>query len=279
MVHDLFDFYLRSSLHVSLCYIAFFAVVALSAGFEPTIWELLAVGTSTLVGYNLAKYVHLLQRSFRFRRWIIALTMVCVVVALVAVVEMGINAIALFLVCGLLTSLYALPEILGRSFRQIPILKLLTIGLCWSLMAVLLPEIIIENSELLENSVFRKENFGMPIVLVLPILKYTLFVIALCIPFEIRDLKYDASELRTLPQLIGIRASEYTGIFLLLIVAGIDIWQFEVTQYDSVIALVIYALTALAIAFSNKFKSDYYASFWVESIPAIWLGLWCAVNY
>ena len=204
------DFYIQSSLHVSLCFIAFYMVVSYDMGFEPSTLELVAVGCSTLVGYNVAKYIHLLKENYPFSTAIKVLTAISALVAIVAVLELGIYATLLFGFCGVLTALYSLPEILGKSFRQIPVLKLITIGVSWSVMAVLLPHFIYEDGVYFSiKSAFHFSSNPDFQMLVLDLLKYILFVIALCIPFEIRDLKYDAPTLRTLPQLIGVEKTKY----------------------------------------------------------------------
>jgi len=267
----LFEFYIHSSLHVSLCFVAFYTVVSLYAGFSPSWLEIIAVGTATLVGYNIAKYIHLLYEGFPFHVPIKILTICCTIIALFAVIELGPYAVLLFGFCAVLTSLYALPEILGRSFRQIPILKLITIGLSWSVMAVVLPHLVYEPHYFKSESLFHFRNTGLSPLMLWELIEYTLFVIALCIPFEIRDLKYDSPKLRTLPQLIGTRNSKYVGFAVLLLCAAIEFTQFEESAAQSVITLIVILITAAAIWWADRFTSDYYASFFVEAIPVVWL--------
>ncbi|BAO55937.1 UbiA prenyltransferase family protein [Nonlabens marinus] len=268
------DFYIQSSLHVSLCFVAFYTVVSLEMGFAPSMLELVAVGCSTLVGYNIAKYVHLLKENFQFNVAIKILTGVSALIAVIAVFQLGVYAVILFGVCSILTALYSLPEIIGKSFRQIPVVKLITIGVSWSVLAVLLPHIMYENGNYFKtHSAFHFISSPDYQELVSAVLKYALFVIALCIPFEIRDLKYDAPELRTLPQLIGVEKTKYVGIFLLLIYGAMELENYGDQQLTVILTGCILTLTALSIWFADRFKSDYYASLFVEAIPILWLGL------
>ncbi|PRP66159.1 UbiA prenyltransferase family protein [Nonlabens agnitus] len=261
------DFYVKSSLHVSLCYIAFYAVVSAHAGFTPGWIELTAIGTATLVGYNVAKYIHLLNEKFPYHYPIKLLTFLCSLVASITVIELGMRAFALFAFCTILTSLYSLPELLGKSFREIPILKLITIGASWSILAVLLPYAIQTDSiEELLNVINNEGIYGR-------LIQYSLFVIALCIPFEIRDLKYDPPKLRTLPQVVGTQNSEIIGLVLIAICALLEYLMASGFNVHGIITYIILAITALAIMGSDKIKSDYYASFFVEAIPALWLVL------
>ncbi|KQC33285.1 hypothetical protein AAU57_08110 [Nonlabens sp. YIK11] len=246
---------------------AFYAVVSAHAGFTPGWMELTAIGTATLVGYNVAKYIHLLNVKFPYHYAIKLLTFLCALVASITVIELGMRAFALFAFCTILTSLYALPELLGKSFREIPILKLITIGASWSILAVLLPYVIKTDS--MEELLIVIKNEGIYGRLI----QYSLFVIALCIPFEIRDLKYDSPKLRTLPQLVGSQNSEIIGLMLIAICALLEYLMTPGFNIQSIITYIILGITAMAIIGSDKVKSDYYASFFVEAIPALWLLL------
>lgn len=280
MAKRVIDFYIYSSLHVSLCFIAFYTVVSLYASFEPSILELIAVGCSTLVGYNLAKFIHLVRKPFRFKMLILVLTAICAVIGFVAACLLGFYAMMLFSFCGLLTLLYSFQQILGKSFRQVPILKLITISLTWSLLAVLLPHLIIKNDYFLKVSVFNSQTGGDYSILIWDVIKYMCLVIALCIPFEIRDLKYDDSSLRTLPQIIGINLSKLIGYILLIISGVIEITQYSyrnVTELQIYVTVIVLLITGRAIFFSKGMKNDYYTSLYVEAIPMLWLGIYLVV--
>lgn len=280
MAKRVIDFYLYSSLHVSLCFVAFYTVVSLHAGFEPSILELIAVGCSTLVGYNLAKFVHLIMKPFRFKMFILILTAICAVIGFVAACLLGFYAMMLFSFCGFLTLLYSLPQILGKSFRQVPILKLITISLTWCLLAVLLPHLIIKNHYFSEQSVFNSQKGGDYSILNWDVIKYMCLVIALCIPFEIRDLKYDDSSLRTLPQIIGVDLSKLIGYILLIISGVIEITQYSyrnVTELQVSVMIMVLMITGWTIYFSNRLKNNYYTSLYVEAIPILWLAIYLVV--
>ncbi|WP_194852146.1 hypothetical protein [Nonlabens antarcticus] len=270
-----FEFYISSSLHVSFCYVAFYTIVAFYGGFTPGYVEFIAVGTATLAGYNVAKYIHLIGNRFRFHYPIKIITVICGVVALVTVIDLGMYAVLLFGFCAVLTSLYSLPEILGRSFRQIPIIKLVTIGISWSVMAVVLPRILMDVSAY--GPVFyEKWSIGL---MFWEALEYSLFVIALCIPFEIRDLKYDSPQLRTLPQLIGTTYSKWVGFVLLILCGLIEFVQYNDSPLQAIATLIALTITGFAVSRAGAFKSDYYASFFVESIPILWLGIYMLLNF
>jgi len=100
------------------------------------------------------------------------------------------------------------------------------------------------------------------------------FVFALCIPFEIRDLKYDSFKVKTLPQVIGIKNTKrlgYTLVSVLLFIQFLIYTQTNLLELDIILTFIV---LGMAIYFSDKFKSDYYASFFVEAIPLLWLGMY-----
>lgn len=104
----------------------------------------------------------------------------------------------LLLVASLLTCLYALPLLPGkRNFRSLRSCKTIIVALCWAILTVLLPLV---NANL--------ELTGSVWVL---FLQRILLVLALMIPFEIRDVKYDDPRLDTLPQRYGVKGTKYIG--------------------------------------------------------------------
>ncbi|MGB3591904.1 MAG: hypothetical protein WBA16_09510 [Nonlabens sp.] len=113
------------------------------------------------------------------------------------------------------------------------------------------------------------------------IIQLFLFVIALCIPFEIRDLKYDAVELKTLPQTIGVPASKFMGIILCIICLSLEIVSiYKLPESPHYLpGTLIYVTTGVMIYYSSEKKPDYYAGLLVESLPLIYLGLLIASNH
>ncbi len=260
-------------MHVTFCYIAFYTVVSWDAQLIPTVEELIAVGGATLVGYNVAKYSHLWRVPFAYKKGILWITGVAAIATLLTVLQLGFYALLLFIGCGLLTTLYILPQLLGRSFRQIPILKLLTIGLSWSLLAVLLPLSVQLNDRLVGGVVLHDHEVDLTMLLIMSIAHYSFMVIAWCIPFEIRDLKYDAPNLGTLPQLIGVKKTKGIGIILLIIAGFLWILLQEYHASNPMVYLTIITISAAGILGAGESRKDYYASFYIEAIPVLWMFL------
>ena len=59
------------------------------------------------------------------------------------------------------------------------------------------------------------------------------FILAITIPFDIRDLKYDKSNLKTLPIIFGASKARLIGLLSLLVFEIISITQFYFHQINS----------------------------------------------
>ena len=95
----------------------------------------------------------------------------------------------------------------------------------------------------------------------------------LILPFEIRDLSVDDLSLGTLPQKIGVQKTKLFGAVLLLIFLLLEFFKDEVLELNVVVLPVIFIVTLFFLINSSVKQSKYYASFFVEGIPIIWLLL------
>ena len=80
-------------------------------------------------------------------------------------------------------------------------------------------------------------------------------IIAVTIPFDIRDLKYDSSSLATIPQKIGVRRTKYLGLMLLVLIVFSEFFKDEITAARIVVLIVISVLTGLFVSFSSIYLS------------------------
>jgi 4-hydroxybenzoate polyprenyltransferase len=96
-----------------------------------------------------------------------------------------------------------------------------------------------------------------------------LFVFAITIPFDIRDLKYDAQNLKTIPLFFGVQKSKIIGV-LALIICGI-ISFFQSLENDLILSnllalILLYFVASIFIVKSEESKGEMYFSFWIESL-------------
>jgi 4-hydroxybenzoate polyprenyltransferase len=131
------------------------------------------------------------------------------------------------------------------SLRSIPFLKAFIITYVWTASTVMLPA--------LKNGM---KLLGNNEVLMVFIERY-LFLFALAIIFDIRDIKYDEKNIRTIPGAIGSHGTKAISFSLLVL----DIC-FVIAHYDElrilIPLLISIVLTAVFIYRAHSFSGEYY---------------------
>lgn len=223
---------------------------------------------ATITGYNFVKYFGVAKFHHRsLTTWLKVIqvfSLVCFI--LLCYYALQLETKILFYIAGfaLITFLYAIPFLPKRIYmdsqhnlRNISGLKVYIIALVWSGVTVLIP--------LMNNSVTINADVWIMLF------QQYIYVIVLMLPFEIRDLRYDSLKLSTIPQKIGVKRTKFFGVFLLIIFFLLEFLKDELTHQLVWIRFIITIVTGLFLIFANKKRSNYYSSFWVESIPVFWL--------
>lgn len=141
------------------------------------------------------------------------------------------------------------------GLRKVPFSKIFVISLIWTISTMLLL--------VFENNIPITQN------IVLHLISRFLFVFAITIPFDIRDLKHDAQNLETIPLFFGVQKSKVIGVSALFICVLIAIFQsFENSLNSSnLLALILlYFVASIFIRKSDESKGEMYFSFWIESL-------------
>lgn len=162
---------------------------------------------------------------------------------------------------GGLSIFYVLPIIpfysKSPTLRDLPYLKIFIIGLVWSIAIVCLPLI--------------DSNFatGLDVNLFIPLLQNFLFVIAITLPFDIRDVKFDKSNnLKTIPQLIGFKQT--TILSVLLLILSIILLNILPLGYYHYVALIIgHIITIAIITFTNEKRKELFFAGLIEGTVLI----------
>ena len=263
ILKNLFAFYISGSIHVALAVVALALISGIHLEISPDEDLLFFIFFGTITGYNFIKYAGvagLHHRSLtKNLRLIQIFSFLCFVGLVIFVFRIKLEVIAVAILLGILTLLYALPFFGQRNLRTIGGIKIYIIALIWAGVTVFLPVI---NSGLSVNANVFLEFFQI-----------FLFVLVLLIPFEIRDLKYDRAELKTLPQNIGVRGSKLMGVIFLILMLVMEFFKDGGTP-ESLGALGITILvTGFAMIEAEEEQSHYFSSFWVEGLPLLWLGI------
>ena len=150
---------------------------------------------------------------------------------------------------ALLTLSYSIPFIKVKNNKirlsEIPIVKTPVLALVWGLSTTIIP--------LVEQNISLSSSF-----IWLQVISRSLFIFALCIPFEIRDLAADKSKnIRTLPVIYGIKTTKIIGM-LIVFLEIITHHLMPVISVSSIIALDISSLVALLWIIRRDYTTGIY---------------------
>ncbi|WP_047789355.1 membrane protein [Tenacibaculum mesophilum] len=256
------DFYINSSIHVALSVISLFIITELYFGFSSDESLGFFVFFATITGYNFVKYAgvaKLHHRSLTKNLQIIQIfSLICFLLMCYYAWLLPLRTLLFFVPLGVLTFLYAVPFLSGfqKNLRSIGYLKIIVVALVWAATTVLLPIYASEIS-------FTTEVY-------LCVIQRFLLVIILILPFDIRDVQYDAISLQTIPKKIGLENTKKFGVVLLGVCLVLEFMISPNTQYRTAFLLVFSVLLILLMR-ARVNQSKYYSSFWVEAIPIFWL--------
>lgn len=164
----------------------------------------------------------------------------------------GINWSRLYLLLPFLFVVFFYVYRLGKkSLRDLPFLKIFLIAITWAFVLYVFPLI---NEGIQPNWYIAVGIF--------------IYVVAVTIPFDIRDLKLDAPGQMTFPQILGVPGAKALSISLLLISYGLFVWvnwslRHEVLLYVSLI------LHLLLLYYVSEKSSDLYVAGLIDGIIAL----------
>ncbi|MEM7185963.1 MAG: hypothetical protein AAF466_04825 [Bacteroidota bacterium] len=265
------SFYVDASVHVALAVTSLAWITVLEFGFERS-WEVMGfIFFGTITGYNFVKYAPVagwhhktLTSSLKA---IQLFSFLCAPAGLYFLIVSPVEVWYTVLPLAVLTFFYAIPFLHGSrrtdkgsshlfSLRSLSGLKIFVVGMVWAGATVLIPW---------AGSGEVADGIGYTL------LQRFLFVIAWTLPFEIRDLAYDRPSLGTLPQLLGVERTKWLGYVLLLGCVVVELLKPDGAWAQLISCILIAVISAVFIFRSKKEQSRYFASFWVESIPIVWM--------
>lgn len=273
-VKQVFDFYLNSSIHVALSVCSLCYITMLEFNLEVDVILLWFVLFATITGYNFVKYFGLAKFHHRslatWLKYIQIFSFLCFIALTYFTLQLKTRTILYLLGLGVITFLYAIPFLpkkyfldKGKNLRAISGLKVYVIAFVWSVTTVALPLV---NKDLLFE-------FDM----IISFIQRFLFVLVLMLPFEIRDMNYDSLKLGTIPQQIGVQNTKLIGSVIIIVITIMEFFKDYFLEVKTVILIVIMTLTMALLWFSKVNQKAYYSSFWVESIPIMWLVITLAI--
>ncbi|WP_054851821.1 hypothetical protein [Olleya sp. ITB9] len=267
---QLLDFYLNSSIHVAFAVYALSVVTLKRFGVSYDVNVLFFNFFATITGYNFVKYFGIAKWHHRsLAKWLKVIqvfSLLCFLLMCFFTLKLQEETLIIIAIFAVITFLYAIPFLpktwyldTQQNLRDISGLKVYVIALVWSGVTVVLP--------LVNNKVAFSET------VIITVAQHFVFVMALMLPFEIRDLRYDSIKLATIPQKIGIKRTKVVGFGLVLLFYFLEYFKDNIQSNYLLITFVISLILAMFIYFSGNNRNKYYASFWVEALPIIWMLL------
>lgn len=277
---QILDFLLFSNVFIALCAVSQGIITYRILGLEPNKYVLVTLFFATISIYNfsilLAKPKQAEHSSFVRVRWIfshyrlmLSFLLISLLVLCSTLLFLSQNSIILLFVLGLISISYSLPIWTNQGkrygIRNIPGLKLFIIGIVWASSTVLLPIFEIEKGS--QTVISSYECF-------LLFLNRFLFILAITIPFDIRDIYQDKNhELKTLPVLFGERKSLILCQILLftqLLIMIIFFQRFDANFWAFFFSTLI---TGWLIFRSKWEKNEYYYFFFLDGTMILQLAL------
>lgn len=236
---------------------------------------------STLLVYNL----NLLEgmkglKSSAFRsvrhNWIVkhenfiwAFSVLSLIISVAELTALKKDTLIFLLVPGLFALGYAVPiKLPGMKtirLRELPFVKIFLVAWVWGTLTVGLP--IVQQSGTQE--LVKTESF-------LLFFSRAVFIFAITIPFDIRDLAYDNDKhIATIPSRFGIQKSKYFSLLLLALLTSISFlrFQFGFCNYTELAALMLSAATtaALIIMVTRKRNELFYSGLMEGTMLLQWV--------
>lgn len=260
-IREVFDYYIKSSLHVSLCVISFTLLIYIQNNIHINLTEILLVFISTYVSYNFIKFKEIFisrskpisdnLKSFFFTSIIFSF----ILIILFFKVEIRKQIVVILVI--ILTLAYSVSFFGLSRLRNYPLLKISTVSLSWSLIIVVFPFI---------------DKLGS-VKLFYYFISIFLITFVEIIPFEIRDMKNDLNVVKTIVHDYGISKTKKIGYLLLIIIFLVSLFYcINYNNFKNLISLtIVLILLGVLILKSEHNQNKYFSPFIVESIPIYWL--------
>lgn len=279
------DAFIYTNLLIALCAVCMICQTYLLLGQVMIMDELLyLVFAATMATYILARLMGLWQMKQtenKHKMWmgrhekvlillLILTALVCLglFLALQRAVQIGI------LISGVLTILYLVPliRVKGRwwRIRDVGLSKIFLIALMWALVTVVLPVL---------NA---KIQLVQPFVALLFVERF-LFIFAITLPFDIRDMDYDTDyQLQTIPLKIGVQKTLFLAYGCILLAVCIMLFNFAMFStlfFKKIPAFYLLALTTAyliatyIISRTDSDKPDQFYTGWLDFTMIVQFGL------
>ena len=264
LLKTVLDFYINSSIHVAL---SSSSLVIMSQFMFHLPIDFDVVGFTffgTIVGYNFVKYDALARiKKIEMRnelKGIVFLSFLSFFACGYYFFNLQFKTQMFSVLVLFLTLLYTLSFFPNKkNARNWAGVKIYIVSLCWVGVTLALP--------IIDAEIHITTDFYLKCI------QRFILVFVLILIFEIIDLANDDPHLQTVPQKIGVKRTKILGMFLLLPFYFLEFLKLNFDSKQLIVNFIMVMMLSLFILFAHQNRSKYYTSFWVESIPVLWLGL------
>lgn len=268
-----------SNLFVSICVtlLAHQSYLLLNLPQQNKYYLLIFVFCATFSTYNIQRIIRInyqeligkqigirLSWIVRNRKILFILSIFSSIICFIMLFFLNLTTFKLIIPLALLSVFYVVPIFKNNAkkiaLRNLPYVKIIIISLVWSLVSTALPFI--------NHSVdYLNSNF------IYLLIEQFIFIIAITLPFDIRDLKYDiATDVKTVPSKIGINKTILLSLLLLCILVFLKYQQYGLNQISTqqfVSTCIATAISGLIILFSSPKRPELFFSGLIEGIMVI----------
>lgn len=254
-------FYLNASIHVAFSVYAFVRITEIYFKLSTNENLNMFIFLGTIVGYNFVKYAGVAKLHYRSLtnslKIILTFTFFCFLALCYYFFKIPIKTVYYTIPFIFLTILYAVPFLSGfhKTLRQVSYLKIVVVAIVWSGFTVLMPVV--------------NATTEISIEIILLMLQRFLIVVVLILPFDLRDIKYDAISLHTIPRKIGVENTKRVGLILMVIALVLE-YLISISNVMKAPFMIFFFLVVLFLMRAKTDQSKYYCSFGVESLPIVW---------
>jgi hypothetical protein len=260
----IFQWYVKASIHVSLCLLALVWFTGLVFDTAVPIAYCCALFFGSVAGYNVIKYGleprHSPKRLLTGYPLLKLMSIVSLLLAGYFLMLLPREIWVFFFAASLITALYAVPlKPGGANLRSYGVLKVILVALVWTILSVWAP--LWGASEVIGWDL-GVESFQRMV-----------WVVLLMIPFEIRDMGLDPPAMGSIPQRYGLRKTRMISWGGAVLFALATWMKDDPASGEAACKVIIALLMGLSINYAREKQHVYYSAFWVEGIPLAALGL------
>ncbi|MBI2280115.1 MAG: UbiA family prenyltransferase [Bacteroidetes bacterium] len=205
----------------------------------------------------------------RNRRKLFFASVFSVLMSFVFLIQLSIHVFLLIIPLSLFSMLYVIPFLPGKkAIRNLPFAKIFIISVVWSVVMVAIPVVNYNGFQgILKDST------------VLLFLEQLIFIFAITLPFDVRDLRYDMeSNIKTIPSSIGIKNTITLSHVLLIVFLVLKWIQYyslgQLTLSQFVATAITTSLTFIIIAFTSRKRGELFFTGLVDgTMILMYLGI------